>query len=1521
MAPSAQDPPLVYLLHLNDAGAPDVGGDIINLPAPIKPYTLRFAIQGASSICREGKLWINVPEEGQSFERENFRDIPLNPSFGRALHIDIKISKPGTYCYYISYTPLPPFTTALNAEPPKPTRTDSFYVTVAPSLAINGEPLQLSSLSVCSVLSKFLGPVNKWDAYMKYISQKGYNMVHFTPLMERGASNSPFSLFNQCNFDPIAFPGGERDVRAMVTQMETEHGILSLTDVVWNHTAHNSEWLQHHPEAGYNRLTAPWLESAYQFDEALLDFSRKLGALGYPTELKTVEDLLKVMDGIKIHVIAQLKLWEFYILDVKANVEAIITKWATSDVGAAVAVLKGQGYNKEMTLQEKAIFLAARGMRDADRLGERFRKYIDAEVGAAFVQLDFGSAPSSDDSDSLAAAEKGLKSVLDEINLPFYKEYDVDIAEAQEQLYNRIDYTRIADHGPKMGPITEESPLIETYFTRLPLNDITKKHDPKSLAVANNGWLWANTSDFASSKHKSYLRREVITWGDCVKLRYGDKPEDSPYLWDFMAKYTTLMAQVFHGFRIDNCHSTPIHVGEYMLDIARRVRPDLYTVAELFTGDERKDKVFLERLGLSSLIREAMVAWGPGELSRLLHRHGGKPIGSFEQEFVTRGAAQGEMIRKVTGAPIHALFMDCTHDNEVPTQKRTPQDTLPNGALSTMCDCAIGSVVGFDEIYPHLIDLVHETRTYEVPPDSLESPTAGIASVKAIMNEIHSKMGKEGYTEMHVHHEGDYITMHRVHPKSHHGYFLIAHCAFTKGTERGNFNPVAIPRTKVKSLGTWSLEVDGSPETIKEVMEDPTTLRGLPSKLLKLDTPRIETTDDATIITIGEVFPPGSIALFETWVEGFEGTELDSFSVSGAEDAFKNTDLKALNYLLYRCDAEERDTSDGKDGVYNVPGHGALVYAGLQGWWSVVEDIVKGNNLGHPLCDHLRSGIWALDWTVGRLEKLSKQGHGGLEGPIAWLRERFDKIKAVPSFLVPRYFALVLQTAYVAATERAISLFGENIQQGTDFLKSLALVSVQMNGYTKTGSLWPDKEVSSMAAGLPHFAVQWARCWGRDVFISLRGLHLAVGRYSDAREHILAFASVLKHGMIPNLLGAGKTPRYNARDSIWFFLQAIQDYTIMVPDGQKIIQEKVKRRFLPYDDTWFPVDDPRAYSKESTIEEVIQEAMQRHAQGFNYKEANAGPGLDNQMRDEGFYVQVQPDWETGFVSGGNQWNCGTWMDKMGESDKAGNRGHPGTPRDGAAIEITGLLYSTLKWLATLSKEKTYKWSSVKKSDGSEITFEVWAKLIKDNFERCYYIPKDPKDDPKYVIKENTVNRRGIYKDLFGSTSVYEDYQLRPNYAIAMTVAPDIFDPEHALGCLELADTVLHKPLGIATLDPADRNYRPNYINSLDNDDFATAKGRNYHQGPEWLWPLGFFLRAMLTFDSKRRKTKAERLEMLQQLAARMEGCINEITRTPWAGLTELTNENGSFCSDSSPTQAWSAGCLVDLFYDAEKVDV
>lgn len=52
-----------------------------------------------------------------------------------------------------------------------------------------------------------------------------------------------------------------------------------------------------------------------------------------------------------------------------------------------------------------------------------------------------------------------------------------------------------------------------------------------------------------------------------VKLNYGNSPQDNPWLWNHMQKYSELMAELFHGLRIDNCHSTPIHVAQVGLTL------------------------------------------------------------------------------------------------------------------------------------------------------------------------------------------------------------------------------------------------------------------------------------------------------------------------------------------------------------------------------------------------------------------------------------------------------------------------------------------------------------------------------------------------------------------------------------------------------------------------------------------------------------------------------------------------------------------------------------------------------------------------------------------------------------------------------------------------------------------------------------------------------------------------------------------------------------------------------------------
>lgn len=77
------------------------------------------------------------------------------------------------------------------------------------------------------------------------------------------------------------------------------------------------------------------------------------------------------------------------------------------------------------------------------------------------------------------------------------------------------------------------------------------------------------------------------------------------------------------------------------------------------------------------------------------------------------------------------------------------------------------------------------------------------------------------------------------------------------------------------------------------------------------------------------------------------------------QEIVQKLDLKDMNKVLFSCDQEERD--DGHGGAaYDIPDFGPIVYCGLQGFVSLLTEISPRNDLGHPLCNNLRSGDWMM---------------------------------------------------------------------------------------------------------------------------------------------------------------------------------------------------------------------------------------------------------------------------------------------------------------------------------------------------------------------------------------------------------------------------------------------------------------------------------------------------------------------------------------------------------------------------------
>ena len=98
-------------------------------------------------------------------------------------------------------------------------------------------------------------------------------------------------------------------------------------------------------------------------------------------------------------------------------------------------------------------------------------------------------------------------------------------------------------------------------------------------------------------------------------------------------------------------------------------------------------------------------------------------------------------------------------------------------------------------------------------------------------------------------------------------------------------------------------------------------------------------------------------------------------------------------------------------------------------------------------------------------------------------------------------------------------------------------------------------------------------------------------------------------------------------------------------------------------------------------------------------------------------------------------------------------------------------------------------------------------------------------------------------------------------------------------------------------------------------DRTIAHGYNYHQGPEWVWPVGYFLRAYLHFG----QAVGKRSEAVGFCMSVLSGHYTHVQNSHWRGIPELTNQKGEKCPHSNPIQAWSMACLLEVLRDIQQI--
>lgn len=242
------------------------------------------------------------------------------------------------------------------------------------------------------------------------------------------------------------------------------------------------------------------------------------------------------------------------------------------------------------------------------------------------------------------------------------------------------------------------------------------------------------------------------------------------------------------------------------------------------------------------------------------------------------------------------------------------------------------------------------------------------------------------------------------------------------------------------------------------------------------------------------------------------------------------------------------------------------------------------------------------------------------------------------------------------------------------------------------------------------------------------------------------------------------------------------------------------------------------------------------------------------MRGTAFGIHVDP--ADGLLSQGAEGYALTWMDAKVEDWVV-------TPRRGKAVEINGLWYNALRllegWLTDAGDSRQAE--RVRKA----------ADQARQSFNARFWYEKG-----KY-----------LYDVLDGPNG--DDPACRPNQLLSFSLKFPILDEPHWPAVLDICREKLLTPVGLRSLSPDHKDYKPKYDGDL------RARDAAYHQGTVWAWLIGPFIDAWLKVhpgDFERAGT------FLDGFAPHLkEACLGSIS--------EIFDAEPPFTPRGCVAQAWS----------------
>lgn len=355
----------------------------------------------------------------------------------------------------------------------------------------------------------------------------------------------------------------------------------------------------------------------------------------------------------------------------------------------------------------------------------------------------------------------------------------------------------------------------------------------------------------------------------------------------------------------------------------------------------------------------------------------------------------------------------------------------------------------------------------------------------------------------------------------------------------------------------------------------------------------------------------------------------------------------------------------------------------------------------------------------------------------------------------------------------------------------------------------------SLIAGYP-----WFREWGRDSMIVVRGL-LAAGRFQEARQLIVQFARLSKHGTFPNAINSGNdlTDR-DTVDAPFLFILAVKEYLEYTDDDALLYQQLSDGRFILL-----------------VIDEIFESTIN---------------GAEN-----GVYM----DKKTGLI-----WTPAhyTWMDTSFPA---------ATPREGYPVEIQAFWYSALNYLADL-----YKGIDQKKKAEKAASL---AARVKESFSELFYLEKEEYlADTLYcgrgILAVIAVPCKALRPNQLAAIAAGLT-EKKTAEKIIQLITEELLLSGFIRSRNEMPPQVLKIPYR-ENNTVKEYDYKPfSYAGAYQGDE-DTKRKPSYHNGTGWMWLLGFFVDAWLNiYGNKDAERVFEYLyPAVEQLSEATIGNLSEI---------------------------------------------